>query len=156
MNWLFLIFVPDYLASGENLHHCVSCKKSFWSADPVSKYCFINFQCRISLIKSGAFLSASNKTRKYVSSTGCAIPSGGGVRTQFVLQLRILYQENSGSFFFGRHSGLNRSDFEQHLLLQQYKLIQGMSRLTFCHWFLVPGTVYKQKMKITRLRYFKL
>ena len=68
-----VFFYPDLLASGENLHYCVSCKKSFWSADSVSKYCFINFQCRISLIKSGAFLSASNKTRKYVSSIGCAV-----------------------------------------------------------------------------------
>ena len=102
MNWPFLKYFQTSLhreKMEKNLHHCVSCKKSFWSADSVSKYCFINFQCRISLIKSGAFLSASKQTRKYVSSTGCAIPSGGGVRTQYVLQLRILYQENSGSFF---------------------------------------------------------
>ena len=49
-----------------------------------------------------------------------------------------------GQLFFGRHSGPNWSDFEQHFLLQQYKLIQRMSSPIYYHWFLVPGTVYMQ------------
>ena len=38
-----------------------------------------------------------------------------------------------GQLFFGRHSGPNWSDFEQHFLLQQYKSIQRKSSLIYCH-----------------------
>ena len=35
-----------------------------------------------------------------------------------------------GPLFFGRHSGPNWSDFWQHLLLQQYNILQRKSSLT--------------------------
>ena len=37
-----------------------------------------------------------------------------------------------GPFFFGRHSGPNWSDFWQHLLLQQYNILQRKSSLIYC------------------------
>ena len=38
-----------------------------------------------------------------------------------------------GPLFFGRHSGPNRSDFEQHFLLQQYNIIEKKSSPIYCH-----------------------
>ena len=38
-----------------------------------------------------------------------------------------------GPLFFGRHSGPNWSDFWQHLLLQQYNILQRKSSLIYCY-----------------------
>ena len=68
----------------------------------------------------GSTLFSNSEILKYPATT---------VGTPVVTTLKRKF----GQFLFGRHSGPNQSDFEQHLLLQQYKLLWKMSSLIYYH-----------------------
>ena len=73
--------------------------------------------------------------------------------SQYVLQLRNLHQGDLGHFFSADNLGRVGVIFSSIFYCNSTNYYRESQA---CHWFFLPGRVYKQKMKITRLRYFKL
>ena len=108
-----------------SLHEFVRITRVFKAADPMLKLSFIiNYLSQNKGQLKLVFIVFFNPILKYYSP----------IITQYVPQLRIhTLKRKLWQLLFGRHTGLNQSDFKQHFLLQQYKLIWKMSSLTYYH-----------------------